>query len=102
MKIFANIILAAIAIVLSINIFNSLIDKSDVQELRNKFTTEEIEYVLVPKIYGKDTITIKAQNATVLYEVDELFGDTTYNYIFITNNKAIQAVSGKEYRLQEK
>ena len=102
MKIFANIILAAIAIVLSINIFNSLIDKSDVQELRNKFTTEEIEYVLVPKIYGKDTITIKAQNAIVLYEVDELFGDTTYNYIFMANNKAIQAVSGKEYRLQEK
>jgi hypothetical protein len=102
MKIFANIILAAIAIVLSINIFNSLIDKNDVQELRNKFTTEEIEYVLEPKVYGKDTITINAQNATVLYEVDELFGDTTYNYIFITNNKAIKAISGKEYRLQEK
>jgi hypothetical protein len=101
MKIFANIILAAIAIVLSINIFNSLIDKNDVQELRNKFTTEEIEYVLVPKIYSKDTITIKAQNATVLYEVDELFGDTTYSYIFITNNKAIEAISGKEYRLQK-
>ena len=102
MKIFANIILAAIAIVLSINIFNSLIDKSDVQELRNKFTTEEIEYVLVPKIYGKDTVTIKAQNATVVYEVDELFGDTTYSYIFVSNNEVIKAISGKEYRLQEK
>lgn len=102
MKIFANIILAAIAIVLSINIFNELIDKSDVQELRNKFTTNEIEYVLVPKVFGKDTITIKAQNAAVLYEVDELFGDTTYNYVFISNNEAIEAVSGKEYRLQKK
>lgn len=102
MKIFANIILAAIAIVLSINIFNSFIDKSDMQELRNKFTTEEIEYKLVPKIYGKDTVTIKAQNATVIYEVDELFGDTIYSYIFITNNEVIEAVSGKEYRLQEK
>lgn len=102
MKIFANIILAAIAIVLSINIFNELIDKSDVQELRNKFTTEEIEYVLVPKIYGKDTVTIKAQNATVVYEVDELFGDTTYSYIFVSNNEVIEAISGKEYRLQEK
>lgn len=101
MKIFANIILAAIAIVLSINIFNTLVDKSDVQELRNKFTTEEIEYKLVPKIYGNDTITIKAQNATVLYEVDEVFGDTTYNYIFISNNQAIKAISGKEYRLQK-
>lgn len=102
MKIFANIILAAIAIVLSINIFNSLIDKSDLQELRNKFTTEEIEYKLVPKIYGKDTVTIKAQNAAVIYEVDELFGDTIYSYIFVSNNEVIEAVSGKEYRLQEK
>lgn len=102
MKIFANIILAAIAIVLSINILNSLIDKSDVQELRNKFTNNEIEYKLVPKIYGKDTVTIKAQNATVIYEIDELFGDTIYSYVFITNNKVIEAVSGKEYRLQEK
>lgn len=101
MKIFANIILAAIAIVLSINIFNSFIDKSDMQELRNKFTTEEIEYKLVPKIYGKDTVTIKAQNATVVYEIDELFGDTIYSYIFITNNKVIEAVSGKEYRLEK-
>lgn len=101
MKIFANIILAAIAIVLSINIFNSFIDKSDVQELRNKFTAEEIEYKLVPKIYGKDTVTIKAQNATVVYEIDELFGDTIYSYIFITNNKVVEAVSGKEYRLEK-
>lgn len=102
MKIFANIILAAIAIVLSINILNSLIDKSDLQELRNKFTAEEIEYKLVPKIYGKDTITIKAQNAAVIYEVDELFDDTIYSYIFVSNNEVIEAVSGKEYRLQKK
>lgn len=108
MKIFVNIILAAIAIVLAINILAVCIDKSKVQQLKNTFGIEETKefsentYKLIPKNYGGDTIIVRAQNAQVIYEVDELFGDTTTKYyIFISNNKAINAVRGEKYRLQE-
>ena len=67
---------------------------------RARELSSENAYKLIPKNYGDDTIIVKAQNAQVIYEVDELFGDTTYYYIFISNNEAIKAVIG-DYRLQK-
>ena len=103
MKIFTNIILAALAIVLAINIL-ARIDENKVQHIKNAFITTDVtdkEYKLIPKNYGDDTITVKAQNAAVIHEVDDLFGDTTKYYIFISNNEVINAIRGEKYRLQE-
>lgn len=108
MKIAINIILAAIAIVLAINILSN-IEKSQVDTIKETFMLERARefssvntYKLIPKNYGDDTIIVRAQNAQVIYEVDELFGDTTTKYyIFISNNKAINAVRGEKYKLQE-
>ena len=106
MKIAINIILVAVAIVLSVNIL-STIEKSQVDSIKNTFSIEkarelsENTYKLIPKNYGDDIITIKAQNATIVYEVDELFGDTTYYYVFISNNKVIKAVRKEKYKLQK-
>ena len=107
MKIAINIILAAIAIVLAVNIL-STIEKSQVDNIKETFAIERARelsstnaYKLIPKNYGDDTIIVKSQNAQVIYEVDELFGDTTYYYVFISNNKAIEMVKGEKYRLQE-
>lgn len=106
MKIAINIILAAVAIVLAINILSN-IEKSQVDTIKEIFSIErarelsENTYKLIPKNYGDDTIIVRSQNAQVIYEVDELFGDTMYHYIFISNNKAIEAIKGEKYRLQE-
>lgn len=106
MKIAINIILAAIAIVLAVNIL-STIEKSQVDTIKETFMLErarelsENAYKLIPKNYGDDTIIVRSQNAQVMYDVDELFGDTTYYYIFISNNKAVEIVKGEKYRLQE-
>ena len=106
MKIAINIILAAIAIVLAVNIL-STIEKSQVDTIKETFAIEraselsENAYKLIPKNYGDDTIIVRSQNAQVIYEVDELFGDTTYYYVFISNNKAINIVRGEKYKLQE-
>ena len=106
MKIFINIILAAIAIVLAVNILSN-IEKSQVDTIKETFAIEraselsENAYKLIPKNYGDDTIIIRSQNAQVMYDVDELFGDTTYYYVFISNNKAIEVVKGEKYRLQK-
>lgn len=104
MKIAINIVLAAIAIVLAVNILSS-IEKSQVDTIKETFSIErglsKNTYKLIPKNYGDDTIVVKSQNAQVIYEVDELFGDTTYYYVFISNNKAINVVKGEKYRLQE-
>lgn len=106
MKIAINIVLAAIAIVLAVNILSN-IEKSQVDTIKEVFAIEganelsENTYKLIPKNYGDDTIIVRSQNAQVTYEVDELFGDTTYYYIFISNNKAIKIVKGEKYRLQE-
>lgn len=106
MKIAINIVLAAIAIVLAVNILSN-IEKSQVDTIKETFAIErasglsENAYKLIPKNYGDDTIIVRAQNAQVMYEVDELFGDTTYYYVFISNNKAIKTIKGEKYRLQE-
>ena len=106
MKIAINIILAAVAIVLAVNILSN-IEKSQVDTIKEAFAIEraselsENAYKLIPKNYGDDTIIVRSQNAQVIYEVDELFGDTTYYYVFISNNKAINIVRGEKYRLQE-
>lgn len=106
MRIFTNIVLAAIAIVSAVNIL-STIEKSQVDTIKETFSIEkaselsENTYKLIPKSYGDDTIIVRSQNALVIYEVDELFGDTTYYYVFISNNKALNVVKGKKYRLQE-
>lgn len=107
MKVAINIILAAIAVVLAVNIL-STIEKSQVDTIKETFAIERARelssanaYKLIPKNYGDDTIIVKSQNAQVIYEVDELFGDTTYYYVFISNNKAIEMVKGEKYRLQE-
>ena len=106
MKIAINIILAAVAIVLAVNILSN-IEKSQVDTIKEAFAIEraselsENAYKLIPKNYGDDTIIIRSQNAQVMYDVDELFGDTTYYYVFISNNKAIEVVKGEKYRLQK-
>ena len=106
MKIAINIILAAVAIVLAVNILSN-IEKSQVDTIKETFAIEraselsENAYKLIPKNYGDDTIIIRSQNAQVMYDVDELFGDTTYYYVFISNNKAIEVVKGEKYRLQK-
>lgn len=107
MKIAINIVLAAIAVVLAVNILSN-IEKSQVDTIKETFMLERARelsnvnaYKLIPKNYGDDTIIVRAQNAQVIYEVDELFGDTTYYYVFISNNKAINIVRGEKYRLQE-
>ena len=106
MKIAINIILTAIAIVLAVNILSN-IEKSQVDTIKETFAIEraselsENAYKLIPKNYGDDTIIIRSQNAQVMYDVDELFGDTTYYYVFISNNKAIEVVKGEKYRLQK-
>ena len=107
MKIAINIILAAVAIVLAVNIL-STIEKSQVDTIKETFMLERARelssvnaYKLIPKNYGDDTIIVKSQEAQVVYEVDELFGDTTYYYVFISNNKAIAVMRGEKYRLQE-
>ena len=106
MKIAINIILAAIAIVLAVNIL-STIEKSQVDTIKETFAIEraselsENTYKLIPKNYSDDTIIVRSQNAQVVYEVDELFGDTTYYYVFISNNKATNVVRGEKYKLQE-
>ena len=106
MKIFINIILAAIAVVLAVNILSN-IEKSQVDTIKETFAIEraselsENAYKLIPKNYGDDTIIVRSQNAQVMYNVDELFGDTTYYYLFISNNKAIEVVKGERYRLQK-
>ena len=106
MKIAINIILAAVAVVLAVNILSN-IEKSQVDTIKETFMLEraselsENAYKLIPKNYGDDTIIVRSQNAQVMYEVDELFGDTTYYYVFISNNKAINVVRGEKYRLQE-
>ena len=106
MKIAINIVLAAIAVVLAVNILSN-IEKSQVDTIKEAFAIEraselsENAYKLIPKNYGDDTIIVRSQNAQVMYDVDELFGDTTYYYVFISNNKAIEVVKGEKYRLQE-
>lgn len=107
MKIAINIIFAAIAVVLAVNILSN-IEKSQVDTIKETFMLERAKefssvntYKLIPKNYGDDTIIVKSQNAQVMYEVDELFGDTTYYYVFISNNKAINVVRGEKYKLQE-
>ena len=103
MKIFTNIILAAFAIMLAIDIL-SHIDENKVQHIKSAFITTDVvdkEYKLIPKNYGDDTITVKAQNAQVMYEVDDLFGDTIYYYLFISNNKVINVAKGENHRLQK-
>lgn len=106
MKIAINIILTAIATVLAVNILSN-IKKSQVDTIKETFSIEkarelsENAYKLIPKNYGDDTIIVRAQNAQVAYEVDELFGDTTYYYLFISNNKVINIAKGEKHRLQE-
>lgn len=100
MRIFINIVLTVIAIILTVTV----LDKSKLQRLKDAYVEETVynnKYTLIPKNYGDDTIIVKSQNAQVIYEIDELFGDTTYYYLFISNNKAIRAVKGEKYRLQE-
>ena len=75
-----------------------------ISDIKSAFITTDVvdkEYKLIPKNYGDDTITVKAQNVAVIYDIDELFGDTTYHYIFISNNKAIEAIKGEKYKLQK-
>ena len=106
MKAAINIVLTAVAIVLAVNILSN-IEKSQVDTIKETFSIEKVSefsentYKLIPKNYGDDTIIVRSQNAQVIYEVDELFGDTTYYYVFISNNKAINVVRGEKYKLQE-
>ena len=69
MKIAINIILAAVAIVLAVNILSN-IEKSQVDTIKHAFAIEKAKefqesintYTLVPKTFGLDTIKVQAQS----------------------------------------
>ena len=104
MKIFTNIILAAIAIVLAINIL-STIDKSKIDIIKDNFNTELPEYnnyILIPKQWGLDTIKVFNVGTFLTLELEENLYENRKIYVFLSpNNDLLKAVSSDLYRLQE-
>ena len=104
MKIFANIVLAAIAIVLAVNILFT-IDRSKIDTIKNNFTTELPEYknyTLVPKQWGLDTIKVINVGTFLTLELEENLYQNRKIYVFLSpNNNLLKAVSSDLYELQE-
>ena len=104
MKIFANIVLAAIAIVLAVNIL-STIDKSKIDTIKNNFTSELPEYknyTLIPKQWGLDTIKVINVGTFITLELEENLYQNRKIYVFLSpDNDLLKAVSSDLYRLQE-
>ena len=72
---------------------NNLKEAKELLERYKSITLEQLE-----EIYDEGSL-IKMGDE-VLNEITG-FGDTTYYYVFISNNKAIEMVKGEKYRLQE-
>ena len=104
MKIFVNIVLAAVAIVLAVNIL-STIDRSKIDTIKNNFTTELPEYKsynLVPKQWGLDTIKVINVGTFLTLELEENLYQNRKIYVFLSpNNNLLKAVSSDLYELQE-
>lgn len=104
MKIFANIVLAAIAIVLAVNIL-STIDKSKIDTIKNNFSTElpvYNNYTLIPKQWGLDTIKVINVGTFLTLELEENLYQNRKIYVFLSpDNDVLKAVSSDLYRLQE-
>ena len=104
MKIFANIVLAAIAIVLAVNIL-STIDKSKIDTIKDNFNSELPEYknyTLVPKQWGLDTIKVINVGTFLTLELEENLYQNRKIYVFLSpNNNLLKAVCSDLYELQE-
>ena len=104
MKIFANIVLAAIAIVLAVNIL-STIDKSKIDTIKSNFNTElpvYNSYTLIPKQWGLDTIKVSNVGTFLTLELEENLYQNRKIYVFLSpDNDVLKAVSSDLYRLQE-
>lgn len=112
MKIAINIILAAVAIVLAVNILSN-IEKSQVDTIKHTFAIEKAKefqesintYTLIPKIFGLDTIKVQAQSAEQLVVDKVMYGERisehTKYIVFIVNNRIQYAVSMNDYELQK-
>ena len=107
MKIAINIILAAVAIVLAVNIL-SMIDKSKIDTIKNNFNIESPElpeynnYTLIPKQWGLDTIKVFNVGTFLTLELEENLYENRKIYVFLSpNNDLLKAVSSDLYRLQE-
>lgn len=112
MKIFFNIVLAAIAIVLAVNILSN-IEKQQVDTIKHTFAIEKHKeyvesintYTLIPKRYGLDTIKVQAQSTEQLISDKVMYGERISEYteyiVFITNNRIQYSVSMDDYELQK-
>lgn len=104
MRIFTNIVLAAIAIVLAVNIL-STIDKTKIDTIKNNFNSELPEYksyTLIPKQWGLDTIKVINVGTFLTLELEENLYQNRKIYVFLSpNNDLLKAVSSDLYRLQE-
>ena len=107
MKVAINIILAAVAIVLAVNIL-STIDKSKIDTIKNNFNIESTElpvynnYTLIPKQWGLDTIKVFNVGTFLTLELEENLYENRKIYVFLSpNNDVLKAVSSDLYRLQE-
>lgn len=112
MKIAINIILAAVAVVLAVNILSN-IEKSQVDTIKETFAIEKAKefqesintYTLTPKTFGLDTIKVQAQSTEQLVVDKVMYGERmsehTEYIVFIVNNKIRYAVSMNNYELQE-
>lgn len=112
MKIATNIILAAIAIVLAVNILSN-IEKSQVDTIKETFSIEKARefqesintYTLIPKTFGLDTIKVQAQSTEQLVVDKVMYGERisehTEYMVFVVNNRIRYAVSMNDYELQK-
>lgn len=104
MKIFTNIVLAAIAIVLAVNIL-STIDKAKIDTIKDNFNSELPEYksyTLIPKQWGLDTIKVINVGTFITLELKENLYQNRKIYVFLSpDNDLLKAVSSDLYRLQE-
>lgn len=104
MKIFTNIVLAAIAIVLAINSLFT-ISKSKIDTIKSNFNYElpvYNNYTLIPKQWGLDTIKVINVRTFLTLELEENLYENRKIYVFLSpNNDVLKAVSSDLYRLQE-
>ena len=108
MKIFVNIVLAAVAIVLAVNILSN-IEKSQVDTIKETFMLERARelssvntYKLIPKNYGDDTIKVINVGTFLTLELEENLYQNRKIYVFLSpNNNLLKAVSSDLYELQE-
>lgn len=113
MKIFTNIVLTAIAIVLAINILSTRVDKQDVDNIKHTFAIEKAEefansletYTLVPKRIGLDTVKVQAQSYEQVIK-DKSVGKKRYSehteyWVFIVNNRVRYCCSMDDYEIKK-